>query len=302
VFLGLIILSSLLFWHFLQTLVRLATTWGNEYDQYTHTLLIPFISLILVFLNRKRIFRLLRYDYAWGGTLMSAGIAVNLLLRRLPTILGTGNRLSLEIAALVLTGIGAFIGCYGRKAFQYARFPLLFLLCMVPLSDALLNIPVTIVRNGSSDVAFGVFSLLREPVFREGYVFTLSGVSIEVAQECSGVHSTLALIIVSLLSGHLFLSSMWKKIVLVAFALPIVCLTNGVRIGGLTMLAIHVDPAFLTGSLHHRGGIIFFSLALLLLFGLVFLLQKVGLDQSPGALSQEATQVKPAQPSQQPYI
>ena len=44
--------------------------------------------------------------------------------------------------------------------------------------------------------------------------------------------------------------------------LPITVLKNAVRIVTLSLLAIHVDRSFLTGSLHHDGGIVFFVLAL----------------------------------------
>jgi exosortase len=105
-------------------------------------------------------------------------------------------------------------------------------------------------------------------------MFSLPGISIEVAKECSGIHSTLALFIVSLLAGHLFLSSGWKKFVLVLFALPIVCVTNGLRIAVLTLLAVYVDSSFMYGSLHRGGGIGFFLLALLFLSAILHLLRK----------------------------
>jgi len=55
-------------------------------------------------------------------------------------------------------------------------------------------------------------------------------------------------------------------------------LKNGIRIVTLTVLAIHVDPAFLHGSLHRQGGVFFFLLGLLLLLPLYLLLQ----ERAPG--------------------
>jgi exosortase/archaeosortase family protein len=57
-----------------------------------------------------------------------------------------------------------------------------------------------------------------------------------------------------------------------------VCVTNGLRIAALTLLAEYVDPSYLHGSLHHHGGIGFFLLALLLLFAILHLLR---IGQSP---------------------
>ena len=97
--------------------------------------------------------------------------------------------------------------------------------------------------------------------------------SIQVAKESIGIHSTLAILIISLLAGHLYLRTAWKKIVLVLCALPIVCLTNGLRIAGLTLLAECISPRFLRGNLHHKGGMGFFVLALVLLFAVLRLLR-----------------------------
>jgi exosortase/archaeosortase family protein len=49
---------------------------------------------------------------------------------------------------------------------------------------------------------------------------------------------------------------------------------NGIRIATLTLLAMYVDPGFLTGRLHHQGGIVFFLVGLLLLAPLLWLLQR----------------------------
>jgi len=49
---------------------------------------------------------------------------------------------------------------------------------------------------------------------------------------------------------------------------------NGIRIVTLSLLSIYVDPSFLTGNLHHQGGILFFLLALGILLPLLWLLQQ----------------------------
>jgi hypothetical protein len=60
---------------------------------------------------------------------------------------------------------------------------------------------------------------------------------------------------------------------LLAAALPDLIIKNGVRIATLTLLAVHVDPSFLTGRLHHNGGFVFFTLGMLILLPLFWWLQ-----------------------------
>ena len=85
---------------------------------------------------------------------------------------------------------------------------------------------------------------------------------IEVAEECSGIRSSIALLVTGLLACHLFLRSGWGKIALILSIVPLALLKNGVRIVTITLLGIYVDPGFMTGYLHQSGGIVFFLFSL----------------------------------------
>jgi len=270
----LVIVSIFVFWKPLRTLVDYSTRGGHQYDHYSHTLLIPFVSLGLVFFERRKIFKTVQYSLTIGPALLLVGVLLNWPALRALLPLGAEELLSTKILGLVLFWIGGFILCYGTPAFQAGMFALLFLLLSVPIPGSILDKPLTAVQYGSTEVCSLIFSLSGVPVFRHGTMFSLPDISVEVAKICSGIHSTLALFIVSLLAGHLFLSSAWRKVVLVLFTLPIVCITNGSRIAGLTLLAVYVDPSFMHGSLHQGGGAGFFLAATAILLGGLGLLRK----------------------------
>jgi exosortase/archaeosortase family protein len=103
---------------------------------------------------------------------------------------------------------------------------------------------------------------------------------IEIADECSGIRSSISLLLTSLLAGHMLLENAWTKSVLVAVVLPLAVVKNGIRIVSLSLLAMHVDPGFLAGSLHHEGGIVFYLLALTLLAPILGLLRRSELSRS----------------------
>ena len=105
-------------------------------------------------------------------------------------------------------------------------------------------------------------------------MFSLPGITIEVAKECSGIRSSLVLLITSLLAGHLYLRSAWTKTLLSVAVLPLAIVKNGIRIVTLTLLSIYIDPSFLTGQLHRGGGIVFFLLALVILAPVLWWLQR----------------------------
>jgi exosortase len=136
----------------------------------------------------------------------------------------------------------------------------------------------------SADVTHAAFVLLGVPVVRDGAVFVLpAGVTIEVAQECSGIRSSLVLLAVSLVASHWFLRSAWTKAILILVTVPLAIAKNGMRIVALSLLSVYVDPGFLTGRLHHQGGIVFFSVALVLLVSMLLVLKRFE-REGPGIL------------------
>ena len=109
---------------------------------------------------------------------------------------------------------------------------------------------------------------------RDGFVFHLPNVSVEVAKQCSGIRSSMAIFIVAILAGYMFLKSYWKIIFLVICAVLIAMFKNGIRILTLSLLGNYVDPRILSSSLHREGGTPFFILALLLLAPILFFLRR----------------------------
>ena len=91
---------------------------------------------------------------------------------------------------------------------------------------------------------------------------TIPGLTIEVARECSSIRSSLMLVVTSMVLAQMLLRSAWRKTVVIALAIPLSVAKNGLRIFVLGMLATRVDRSYLTGRLHHQGGIIYFLIAL----------------------------------------
>ena len=103
---------------------------------------------------------------------------------------------------------------------------------------------------------------------------SIPGLDIEVAQECSSIRSSLMLVVTTLVLAHLFLRSWWRKALLIAIVIPLSVAKNGFRIFTIGELGTRVDPSFLTGRLHHHGGIIFFGLSVLATGGVLWALRR----------------------------
>jgi exosortase/archaeosortase family protein len=107
-----------------------------------------------------------------------------------------------------------------------------------------------------------------------GTLFQLPGIVFEVGQECSGIHSSWVLFIISLLASHLFLQSTWRRIVLVALVIPLGIVRNGFRILVIGLLCVHEGPQAIHSFIHKQGGPVFFVLALIPLSLLLWWLRK----------------------------
>ena len=258
-----------LFWQRLYFLATLAI----RSDPYSYTIVIPAISLAFVYWKRREIFSELRFGTVHAVLLLLAGAVLFGLHLYYTPALDPLNGLSLSILSFVALLIGSFALCYGSRAVRAAAFPLLLLLLMIPIPTFAIDRIIGALQNWSADWTAILYQAFGVPVHRIGLVFDLPGVSIRVAEECSGIRSTLALFITVLLAAQFSLKSGWRKLILCILVVPIAIAKNSIRIFTLSTLAVYVNKDFLYGHLHHNGGVLFFLLGLAVSIGLLQLLE-----------------------------
>ncbi|MFO8085292.1 MAG: exosortase/archaeosortase family protein [Desulfobacterales bacterium] len=261
---------------FLNPLTQLAQL-SFRSELYSHFFLIPAVSLYFFFIDRKNIFSEIKYQWKTGIQIMAAALAFLAIGYLTRNALVENDYLSLSIFGFVLWLIGGFIAIFGLKAFRQAVFPLLFLVFMVPIPTFLLDRIIHVLQIGSAHAVQPVFELIRLPYLRNGVVYEVpGGVVIEVAKQCSGIRSSLALVITAVIAGHMFLQKTWTKIVLVLSVLPVTIFKNALRITSLTYLASTLDKSWLTDSwLHKSGGVVYLMIAFAILGPILWGLRKV---------------------------
>lgn len=269
-FVAFIVVSSFAFYKILSALV----TYSLNNASSSHIVLSPLVAFFLLYVERQHIFSTTKTNIGSGIGLMLAGVILHWVASRPPFPQDGNWPLSLGAFSVVLVWIGGFVLCYGLAAFRAGAFPLLFLLLMIPFPDVVLDRVIHALQTGSTEIAYLFFQAVGVPVVRQGFVLAVPGVTIEVAQECSSIRSSMALFITCLLAAHLYLRTGWKMLLFVLLSLPVSVVKNGIRIATLTLLSIYVDPGFLTGRLHHEGGFVFFLLALLILCPVFLWLEK----------------------------
>jgi exosortase/archaeosortase family protein len=119
-----------------------------------------------------------------------------------------------------------------------------------------------------------MFQLARVPVTQVGTLLDIPGLGMEVARECSSIRSSLLLIVMTMFLAQLFLRSWWRKGIVIAAAIPLSVIKNGLRIFVIAELGTRVDPGYLDGNLHHQGGVIFLAIAVAIVCALIWILRK----------------------------
>ena len=267
-----VVASWFAFWGPIKKLVEFVTS----HDYASHILLIAPLSIFLVYLKRQKIFSVQVYStrkktVITGSSLFLLAL-ISLLISKYQPL--STEKLSLQILSLVILWISAFVFCYGRESFIKARFPLLFLLLLVPIPEFVVDRAIFALQAGSSDVAYGLLQILNVPVLKEGFILQLPMVNLEVAKECSGIRSSIALLVTVLLAAEFLLRSPWRKVLLVVAIIPILVIKNAVRIVTIYLLAAYLNPAFLHGWLHTSGGVVFYLLGLISLIPVTVLLRR----------------------------
>jgi exosortase len=242
-------------------------------EQHTHLLLIIPISVALLYLKRpsSEIYEEGEAPYGVGILLLAAAVALTVLTRLQVFQLHADEQLSLYMVALVLWWIGSFILAFGTPAFRRALFPLCFLFWIVPLPEVLLAPIVRLLQEGSVASAQFLFAAFGVPVAQDGTRLTIPGLTVEIARECSSIRSSLMLMVTTMVLAYTLLRSTWRRASIIAVAVPLSVLKNGLRVFVLAMLTTRVDHSFITGRLHHQGGIIYFLIALAAIIFLIWI-------------------------------
>jgi exosortase C (VPDSG-CTERM-specific) len=177
----------------------------------------------------------------------------------------------------------AYLLIFGSSNFRVITFPLVFLIFFIPLPVQIEHAIESFLQRGSASAACALLRFSGMPVFKQGLELHLPGFNMQVAPECSGIHSSLVLFITSLIASRLLMRTNWARAIFVLAVIPLAMLRNGFRIFVLGELCVQVDPAWINSDLHHRGGPIFFVLSLIPFFLLLLLLRKLESKNTTGS-------------------
>lgn len=247
-------------------------------DVYSYILLMPFLAAYLVWQKRRQ---LAASPVSRSGLWpVFAALAAGLLggysiARSQGWQISENDSLSIITLAFVCSLVAVCLYVGGAGVTRLLAFPLTMLALFLPPAPDVVRDGITVfLQHASAEVAYVFLLVSGTPVLREGLVFHLGSIGMEVAEECSGIRSSLVLVITSLLAGYWFLRTPWKRAVLAFAVIPLGVIRNAFRIFTLAMLCEHIDPEMIHSAIHKRGGPVFFALSLVPLFALLWWLRR----------------------------
>ncbi len=173
----------------------------------------------------------------------------------------------------MLLGTVALVVLYrgGRQVLRW-WLPLGLLLLSIPLPNMVLNTLALPLQFKASQLGAGMLELRHIPVHLSGNIIQLPGRTLFVTEACSGLRSLTALLALGLLIGGLWLRSPLTRALLVALAIPVAVLLNGIRVFLTGFLVFFVNPELGEGLLHMTEGWAIFVVAFVILGAVAWML------------------------------
>jgi exosortase len=258
-----------LVWTYWLVIPELVAQWWNE-PEYSHGFLVPVISGYLVWSKRDVLRATPIAPGFWGLGLMAVALVTYV----------TGNvgaDLFLQRVSFVLMISGGILYVAGRAVLRALRFPLVFLLFMIPLPQIVFGSIAFPLQLFAAQVASSVMETCAVPVFREGNVMHLAAASLDVEEACSGIRSLVSLTTLGVLYSYITYSTWMPKVLLMLAVVPIAIAANVFRVTVTGLIAHYVSVDAAMSVFHTAGGLGVFLIAAVLLLGVSRLLHLAGI-------------------------
>lgn len=251
-----LIIVALLILLFYPALIWLVRSWlANPY--YSHGFLVAPIAAFLAWRQWHQVRAETRQGATWSGILVTLlGLAIVIWTMRWQSYF-------LAALALVLLLIGILLYLEGWPRLRHWLFPLLFLAFMVPLPFVDLASPW--LESFTAKTASDLVQLLGISATQHGGEISLPNTTISVGAPCSGLRSLVTMITVGTAWVYLVEGRPTAKALMLMAILPVVALSNVLRIALLLLVAVQFGEDAALSYYHDWSSPVLFLMALGLL-------------------------------------
>jgi exosortase len=242
---GILVIAAMIAFLYWKVLAEMARDWWIE-PAWSQGMLLPPLALYIAWLRRKDVLGRPAIPDLRG---LALSVAASLMF-----ILGNlSSEFFMMRMSFVVLLCGMIWTFWGIGRLRALAFPLILLATMVPLPSLIYNSLAAPLQLFASDIATRIAQAAGVSIFRDGNIIQLAGVSLGVAEACSGLHSLSALVVGSLLLGYLMCTRLHTRIIIFLLSVPLAIAVNVVRVAGTAVLADY-NREFAAGFYHSFSG------------------------------------------------
>jgi len=241
--------------------------WSKQ-EEYSHGFFIPLLSAWILW-NRRDAIKENLGNGTWIGFVFLGGSILALILGELSALF------LLAQLSFIFSLIGFALVLGGWKLLRICLFPIIFLVFAIPLPyfiDSTLSWRMQLLSSDWGVVFLRIFNV---PVFLEGNVIDLGLYQLQVVDACSGLRYLFPLMSLGVLGAYLYQGPLWQRILIFLSTIPITIVMNSFRIGVIGIMVNLYGIEMAEGALHFFEGWVIFMACALILFGEIWLLNRL---------------------------
>jgi exosortase len=207
--------------------------WDDPSNDAGHGKLIPFVVLAILWARRERLVK--SAAGVWWPPLLAVGLALALHVAGFVVQQPRLSMIALFFGAWGLVGL-----VWGWEAWKVTFFPFFIFAFCLPMGGTFAQAQTLPLRQLAAQVTmFIAHGLLQIDVVRNGteLLDAHGRWHFEVAAECSGIRSFVALLAISTIFSVLTMRLFWKRAVMIALTVPIALICNVVRLSTIILAA-----------------------------------------------------------------
>lgn len=236
--------------------------WNRWNGDYAYCCFLPLVSLWAVWLKRRELAAAPRAVSWWGVLPVAFGLWLHWL-----GVLVQHPRISTAALAVLLWGLPFLL--YGRRVAALLLFPCAYLFLCIPLNfiDSMTS-PLRIFAARAAALVLNGFGL---HVVQDGaglFSAADNAFAFDVAPECSGLHSLLAMTALMAFYAWYTQKTLFKKWLLFLCCIPVAIVANVFRIILVVVVAAIWDQETAMGLWHDYSGYPVFLVGILLMLAL----------------------------------
>ena len=212
-----------------------------------HGMFVPAYSALLFWFDRRRLAMIPRRREPAGALLVLTALALLALGRWVDSIAVQGLSIVIALAGWALWRFGA-------RRLRAAAFPIGFLALMLPLPRTVVDRITLDVQTFHAGFSSVVLELAGVPHVQRGIYIELPTTTLSVAEGCNGLRFLMALVTLAAAFAQASQRTTGRRLLLVAVAVPLAVVANGLRVSALCLAAYQMGPQAAAGLTHYSIG------------------------------------------------